>query len=61
VDFEEALLRCRGADRQDKEQELQAAICFLLTDARLRWGELPQLYFRCTARQEVTIHGHLLT
>jgi hypothetical protein len=39
VDFEEALLRCCGVDQQDKEEELQATICFLFTDARLHWGE----------------------
>jgi hypothetical protein len=33
VDFEEALLRCCGADRRDKEEELRAVICFFFTDA----------------------------
>jgi hypothetical protein len=47
VDFEEALLRRCGADRRDKEEELRDVIYFLFTDARLHWGELPQLYFRC--------------
>jgi hypothetical protein len=60
VDFEEALLRCCGADRRDKEEELQAVICFFFTDVRLRWGELPQLYFRCAARLVVMIHDHRL-
>jgi hypothetical protein len=35
VDFEEAMLRCYGADRWDKEEELRAVICFLFTDMRL--------------------------
>jgi hypothetical protein len=61
VDIEEALLCCCGADRQDKQEVLQAAICFLFTDARLRWGELPQLYLNCTAHLVVTINDHPLT
>jgi hypothetical protein len=32
VDFEDVLLRCRGADRQGKEEELRAMICFPFTD-----------------------------
>jgi hypothetical protein len=60
VDFEEALLRCCGVDWQDKEGEMQAAICFLFTNARLRWAELPQLYFCCAARLVVMIHDHPL-
>jgi hypothetical protein len=34
-------MRCCGAYRRDKEEELRAVICFLFTDARLRWGKLP--------------------
>jgi hypothetical protein len=33
VDFEEVLLLCCGTDRRDKEEALQAAICFLIIDA----------------------------
>jgi hypothetical protein len=32
VDFEEALLRCSGTDRRDKEEELRAVICVLFID-----------------------------
>jgi hypothetical protein len=58
VDFEEALLRRCGADRRDKEEELRDVIYFLFTDARLHWGELPQLYFRYDTLLVVMIHDH---